>query len=71
MRPSCLVSADGGCEHSGVCVEELQLAAGDQVAHDERALAYSPEPFSAGQFGQLAQFGRRQAEDLGGVWGLG
>jgi len=40
------------------------------MAHDERALAYAPEPFSAGQFGQLTAFGRLQAEDVGGVWGL-
>jgi hypothetical protein len=58
-------------EHSGVCVKELQFAVGYQVADDECALAYSPEPFSADQIRQLTKFGRREAEDLGGVWGFG
>ena len=58
-------------KHAGVGVEQFQLAVGDQVADDERALPYSPESFSALKIGQFALFSRREAEDVGGVWGFG
>jgi hypothetical protein len=59
------------CVHAGVGVEQFQLAVGDQVADDERALPYSPESFSALKIGQFASLGRREAQDVGSVWGLG
>ena len=42
-------------EHPGVVVKGLQFAVGDQVAPDERALPYPPEPFAAGKIRQLAR----------------
>ena len=49
-------------EHAGVGVEECKLLIGDQVADDECALSYSPEPFSTLQIGKLGTFGYGQAE---------
>jgi len=44
-------SSTHGFEHSGICVEELQLAVGDQMADDEGSLSDSPESFSALKIG--------------------
>ena len=49
-------------EHAGVGVEECKLLFGGQVADDECALSYSPEPFSTLQIGKLGTFGYGQAE---------
>jgi orotidine-5'-phosphate decarboxylase len=55
--PSVTVNSPGFRHHSGVGVEQLQLAWGAKMTDDERPLSDPPQSFTASQVGELVDFG--------------
>jgi hypothetical protein len=49
-------------EHPAVCVEESKLVRRANVADDERSLVHPPEPFAAGEKGELGDLDGGEAK---------